>query len=427
MIYNGRHYFLKNKSEEKYIKKRKFKARISKLCFYICRIFPIDTNMVSVCTFEGRGGFGCNPKYIVEAIHKIDKNIKIIWLVNDMSKEFPDYIQKIHNTFWNRALWLSRSKVWIDNYRKPYGTVKRRGQYYVNTWHANLGFKTIGLLRGEAFSLMAYLVSKNDSEMIDDVVVDSDYCETMFKKGLLYDGNYLKVGQPRCDVLYVNREKYIRDFRNRNNLPINSRIVMFAPTFREKSHNGKRMVFSEVWSIDFKRMLENLEKRFDGDWYLCVRVHPQLADTFSTYQDNLLAGKIVDASKEDDMYQVLAAMDAFVTDYSSAAFDASYCHMPVFIYADDIEKYTYDRGELLWEMSSMDKRVMRNNPNIEPDIDAVLPFPIATNNDELENIIIQFDEEKYFSEQKKLEEKIGLVFDGRASEKVAEKILEVMK
>ena len=40
-------------------------------------------------------------------------------------------------------------------------------------------------------------------------------------------------------------------------------------------------------------------------------------------------------------------MDAFVTDYSSAAFDASETDMPVFIYADDIEKYMNDRGRLL--------------------------------------------------------------------------------
>lgn len=32
--------------------------------------------------------------------------------------------------------------------------------------------KAIGLWRGKAFSKMAYLVSKNDSDMIDRVVID---------------------------------------------------------------------------------------------------------------------------------------------------------------------------------------------------------------------------------------------------------------
>ena len=34
---------------------------------------------------------------------------------------------------------------------------------------------------------------------------------------------------------------------------------------------------------------------------------------------------------------------------------------------------------------------VRNNPDVEPDIHAVLPFPVAKNNDELENRIQEFD------------------------------------
>ena len=36
---------------------------------------------------------------------------------------------------------------------------------------------------------MAYLVSKNDSDMIDDLVIDSDWCEQSFDKALVYEGN----------------------------------------------------------------------------------------------------------------------------------------------------------------------------------------------------------------------------------------------
>ncbi|MBR1622530.1 MAG: CDP-glycerol glycerophosphotransferase family protein, partial [Pseudobutyrivibrio sp.] len=81
---------------------------------------------MSVCTFEGKGGFGCNPKYVVEKLHEKDSNIKFVWFLNRnaMDKPMPDYVRKAPNTLWSRAYWLSRSKVWIDNYRKPYGTVK---------------------------------------------------------------------------------------------------------------------------------------------------------------------------------------------------------------------------------------------------------------------------------------------------------------
>ena len=94
---------INSKAEERYIKKRKYRASINSLCFYICRKFPIDNNLVSVCTFEGRGGFGCNPKYIIKELHKQKPECKIVWFVNDMTKEFPDYIKKVPNTLTSRA------------------------------------------------------------------------------------------------------------------------------------------------------------------------------------------------------------------------------------------------------------------------------------------------------------------------------------
>ena len=38
---------------------------------------------------------------------------------------------------------------------------------------------------------------------------------------------------------------------------------------------------------------------------------------------------------------------------------------------------------------------IRNNPDVEPDIHAILPFTVAKNNDELENRIQEFDRQIY--------------------------------
>lgn len=412
--------------EKNYIRYRKLKAFGNRLCFYVCRIFPIQKNLITVCTFEGKGGFGCNPKYIVQELHKQHPEYKVVWLVNPdviEEKEFPDYIKRVPNTLWGRAYWLTRSKVWIDNYRKPYGTVKRKGQYYINTWHANMGFKTIGLWRGKAFSKMAYLVSKNDSDMIDCVVIDSDYCQIMFRKGLLFEGEYLKVGQPRCDILCGNREKEKASFREKYHLPMDAKIVMYAPTFREGAKDGKRRVFSAEYTLDFDRLLDNLTKRFGGDWYLCIRVHPQLAHSVDEGKEKLK--KTVNASGEDDMYEVLAAMDAYITDYSSAAFDAGYTNMPVFIYADDYEQYIQDRGSMLWMYDSASLNIV-NDKRITPEIDTVLPFTMAQDNDTLESNIINFDNEVYVRKMNQMKTDTGLIFDGFASDGVVKQIEHVI-
>lgn len=410
--------------EKTYIRYRKLKALGNKVCFILCRIFPIKRNRISVCTFEGKGGFGCNPKYIVEELHRRNPEYEFVWFVSDMKKEFPDYIKKVPNTLLSRAYWLSTSKIWIDNYRKPYGTCKRRDQYYINTWHGSIGFKSIGLWRGNAFSKIAYLVSKNDSEMIDYVVVDSEWCEEVFPKGLAYKGDFLRLGAPRCDALYGERIEYREKFRKQHGLSNSAKIIMFAPTFREGAINGKRIVYSEAWTLDFLRLLRNMKSRFGGEWYLCLRLHPQLAFSTGEYKNEEMQGHLIDASKADDMYEILAAMDAFITDYSSAAMDASYTHMPVFIYADDIKKYVEDRGSMLWNLSAEFGESVKNNQKMTPNIDIELPYLIAQNNDDLEKIIMEFDEEQYLSKMRNFEEAVELVFDGQAASRVAD-ILEM--
>lgn len=413
----------KNKTEELYILRRKVKAFANSLVFYICRIFPIKKNLISICTFEGKGGFGCNPKYIVQKMHELYPEYEYVWFVNDRAKEFPSYIKKVPNTLWNRAYWLTRSKIWIDNYRKPYGTVKRKGQYYLNTNHYTIGIKCTGLWRADGFSKMAYLVSKNDSDMIDDLVIDSAWCEEVSPKGLVYEGTYLKTGAPRCDVLHGDRSFYQKRFRQKHNLPEDAKVVMFAPTFREGAKDGKRFVFSEIWSIDFKRLIHNFEKKFGGKWYLCVRVHPQLAPTFREYKNPDMQDRIIDESQADDMYEILAGMDAYITDYSSACFEAGFAHIPVFLYADDIQQYANDRGALMWNLATDPRDCIRNNKQSTPSFDVKLPFPLASDNEQLEMDIMAFDQSAYDKKLDEFHEKVGLVFDGRASEKIIEALI----
>lgn len=419
-------YPVENKKERIYIQKRRIKAFVNSLCFYICRIFPIKEKLVSICTFEGKGGFGCNPKYIVLELHKRYPEYEFVWFVNDMDKEFPDYIRKVPNTLWSRAYWLSRSKIWIDNYRKPFETRKRKGQYYLNTNHYTVGIKTVGLWRERGFSKMAYLVSKNDSDMIDDLVIDSKFCEQMCPRGLIYEGNYLKTGAPRCDVLYGDKRKYKEEFIRKHNLPENAKIIMFAPTFREGAKNGKRSVYLEKWTIDLPRLIQNMEKKFGGIWYVCIRVHPQLAAGFRGYENADIKNRVIDESQADDMYRILAGMDAYITDYSSACFEAGIANIPVFLYIEDLKDYEHSRN-LFWEMADNKGGRVSINKSITPDIDAELPFSIAGNNDELQANIEKFDLEDYKKDVAQMMSALDMVFDGTASKKIAETIAERTK
>ena len=141
-------------SEKSYILKRKIKAGFSKILYIIFDCLPIRSNKIVFSAFEG-AGYCCNPKYIAEELikreHLYGEKYEMIWLVNDMTKEFPNEIIKKKNNLFNRAYHLSTAKVWVDNARKNYGTRKRKNQFYILTWHGMIGFKPVGRLRGELF------------------------------------------------------------------------------------------------------------------------------------------------------------------------------------------------------------------------------------------------------------------------------------
>lgn len=409
-------------NEQKYIRMRKRKAfRESLLYFFFC-LFPIRRNKITVCTFEGKGGFCCNPRYIVEELRRRNDSYQFVWLVNDLSKQFPDYVIPVKNTLWNRAYHLSTSKVWIDNYRKPYGTRKRKGQYYLQTWHGALAFKTLGLWRGEGFSRIAYLVSKNDADMTDYVICDSEWGKQVYPKGLVYEGEYLKFGSARCDIMVNSREQQRAKVRERYHLAQDTKIVMFAPTFREKGQKGQRGVFVGDNTLNFSRMVDNLNRRFSGEWYLFLRLHPQLASQMEKYPLDGLEGRTVDVSQADDMCEVLAGVDVLITDYSSAAMDAGFADILVFLYADDIDQYTENRGGMFWTFPEKGSGPIVSNKAITPDIKATLPYPLARNNEELEYNILNFDLEKYSEMTEEFAQAIGLVNDGKASQRAADQV-----
>lgn len=81
----------------------------------------------------------------------------------------------------------------------------------------------------------------------------------------------------------------------------------------------------------------------------------------------------------------------------------------------------------MWNMSSDSRKTVTSNKRIIPGIDAVLPFPIAQNNEELEENILNFDVMDYRKKVEKFAEDVELIFDGRASSRVADEIDKLMQ
>ncbi len=391
-----------------YVFRRRLKAAIQSLPFYLWRWKPIQRNKIVFTTIEGTTGFTCNPKYIALELLQRNKTTEhpadrydLVWLVNDPSKAFPPGIRVVRNTLWNRARELTTAAVWVDNSRKQLEVRKRAGQFYLQTWHAKLGFKPTCLDRGASFSRIAELVSRHDSRMIDLVLSNSDWYDRTLPTGMIYTGRTLRSGSPRCDILVNGREQQREKIREAYRLAPDTKILMYCPTFRGGSQSTERTIAKGDHAPDYDRLLAALAKRFGGDWVIFLRLHPQLtARHIAAHAENQ---DLIDVSTVDDMYELLAACDAFLTDYSSAAFDAAVMNIPVFLYCDDYSAYEGERGKLLWDLRE-------------------LPFPLAENDDELEQQVTHFQQTEYLEKLARLFRECGVEENGKASKRVADAI-----
>lgn len=394
-------------SEQNYILKRRIKALASSLVYILCQMFPLKKNKIVMWTFEGTGGYGCSPKYIAQELLKRKEqgknHLEIFWLLEDMDKEFPKEIRKVKSTLWSRAYHLSTARFWVANTRTFYGAKKRKGTLYFQTWHGTVAMKPIGKYRGKKLSKMAYLVSKYDSKMIDYALSGSHWCTNMWPDGLIYNGKILETGTPRCDVLFSGVEEKHIQLRQEYGLPEASKILLYAPTFRGGSQGTVRNINAEKVSLDFNRLLKTLERKFGGIWYIFVRLHPQLAAKIEKMPIAEESRYLIDVSQRPDMNEIIAASDVMITDYSTAIFEGFLTRMPGFIYIDDLDEYVADRGNLMFA----------------PD---EIPFLIAYNNDELMENILSFEQAPYEKRVQEFIEKVGILEDGHASERIADLI-----
>jgi CDP-glycerol glycerophosphotransferase len=366
--------------------------------FYFLWLFPIKSNKIVVCNYYGKG-YGDNGKYIVEKLIEDKVNCEIVWLLkNDLEGKvkFPDMVRTVKYGSFKAIFEMATAKIWIDNCRKLYSPPKRKSQYYIQTWHGGIALKRIEKDVQNKLSSFYVQDAKYDSRIANLFLSNSTFCTNLYNSTFWYEGEILECGSPRCDILVNENSIWNNKIRDFYNIDRNKSILIYAPTFRADLN-------TKIYNIDFERLIKTLEKKFSGDWVVLVRLHPNVStkDNFMTF-----SSKIINATNYDDMYELMAGSDILITDYSSSMFEFSFMRKPVFLYAPDIIEYTEDR-DFYFDIFS-------------------LPYSVAEGNEQLVNIIEQFNYNSYIEELDDLLSKIDIKESGKASAEVAKKVKHII-
>ena len=354
----------------------------------IFRNFPLQ-NKVIFDNFGGRG-MGDDPKYIAIELLRRHSKLGLYWIVSDKKIKVAPGITPIVLKSFFYYYHMMTAKVLVDNIKHSHHLQKRKGQYYIQTWHATVPLKKV---EQEVFNLGQYYIINAVRHSIDTdlMYTNNDFHKYRFEHSFWYHGPVIKCDVPRLSIL-LNTPSGLRQ-QVCDNLAINGdkRIVLYAPTFR-----GNDNVGPVVW--DYHKIIKELNKKFDSEFVMLLRLHPNLISETSrlNFDDTVL-----NATYYPDMQELLAVSDVLITDYSSTMFDFGVTGRPVFLYCEDLIEYC--SGDRALEFS-MDE----------------LPFGIAKNEDEFVDCINKFSANDYSSRLTAFYDKIGLEDSGKGPKVIAD-------
>lgn len=363
---------------------------------YFFRVFPIKKNKILFVNYYGKG-YGDNGKYICEELIKTGKNIDVVWACSTVDNSFPSSVRLIKYMSIKFFFELCTSKVWVDNCRKPLFIRKRKKQFYIQTWHGDIGMKKV---ENDAVSSLykSYIRgAKNDSRMADVFISGNDWMTNKYYTSFWYNGVVEKCGYPRRDILYnMNKEKKLSIIRKLG-LDPQKKYVLYAPTFRKKQ--AKDLL--ECYILNWNDILDELKNKFSVDFQVLIRFHPNITDLsgYIDYSEN-----VIDVSKYPDMQELMAISEICISDYSSSIFEFAVTGKVGFLFANDFDDYKKDR-DVYFDI-----------------ID--LPFPFASNITGLLKNIELFNKNEYLSKLNNFyKNKIRLYKEGNASKFISELII----
>ena len=350
---------------------------------------PIEEKKV---IFHNMGTYSGHGKYITEQLLKSRKDLDIVWAVKDVHVKVPEGVRLVDQSARDEYFSeMATAKVWVIDYRLHRALWKRPEQVCINVKHwSSITLKTFGTdLRYDRE------LTVERSALVDYFIVGSDFDAETCQRAFEFRGKFLKFGSPRSDLLFREQGCKRSIFRTYG-LDESKKLLLYAPTFRVK--NSEQYQETGNVDLDFEKTKSYLDRAFGGDWYILLRLHPNVADESEAIEK---PPYVIDVSRYDDSQELVAACDAMVTDYSSIMFEPAFVRKPVFLFATDLEDYLENERDLLIDYRS-------------------LPFPVACNHDELEQNIRHFDYETYVQSVDSFLEHYGVHEDGHASERAAE-------
>lgn len=301
-----------------------------------------------------------------------------------------------------------KAKVWIANTRLTPQIEKKDEQLYIQTWHGTPLKKLANdqtVISIPDVTLEEYLYEFNkETSRWDFLISPTETASERFKTAFnLKEEQMLTLGYPRNDdLVQLNDEKYIKQLKQKYDIPSNKKVILYAPTWRDNDR-------TDVGKYNFKLKLDldAFSKELSNEYVLLIRAHYLVSEhlNLEDYKN------VYDLSDANDINELFLMSDVLITDYSSVYFDYANLRRPILFFAYDKDEYANDiRGFYLPYESD-------------------LPGPVFETSEALINFIKRkrYESIPQSNVYKNFTGKYNTLDDGYATKRVGDKIISIIK
>lgn len=373
------------------------KIKALRLALYqgLYRLLPIQKNKILFWSF-GFNAYSCNPKYIALELEKQHPNKYDICWVFDVSVEIPPDFPHRYVRYFSLEYMkeIATARLLVCNTRineKRLFFRKRRGQFYIQTWHGSYGPKHIEQDAEKQLGEEYVAMAKRDSQICDLMLCSCTAFEHFCRTACWYDGEVVVTGMARTDLFFDGDDARKQQLRQKLGIPDGLQVAVYAPTFRKG--------LTEEQTLDFAALRRALSARFGGEWLVLRSIHPNLRHAGLTAPEGV---RLMD----HDVQELIDVCACLISDYSSTMIDAAIAGKPVFLFAPDLEQYRADDRGFYYDI-------------------AETPFPLCLTNEALAQSIRRFDEAAYRQAVAAYLDWMGSREDGQAARRAVELIEKV--
>lgn len=293
-----------------------------------------DPNLILFISYGGQK-YDDSPKVVYEYLQKKSdfSEYKFVWAFIDPER-FPQVPNKIKVDTIAYYLTALRAGIWITNSSASRGLKFKKAQTKNYLFqHGMCGIKKLGTdIQDTEKSFFIGFKEKFDAIFIEGkreipILMHAwgEEAETFCITGLPRNDD---LAQITVDEICVIKEKL--------NIPMEKKVILYAPTFREfnRADDGRNALRIP---INFNKW----EAALGAEYVMLITAHYEVAKLLDELPQNSF---VINAFKYPELNDLIKVSDILISDYSSIVFDYSIMERPIFCYGYDYDTYAVERG-----------------------------------------------------------------------------------